>query len=112
MLPAAVGQPPGSLEPLVSLEPQLGHSPEEVEVVLVEAKPNDPAVPQGKVLARVGGAPRRPLLCRAAAATVLAPLLLLGHAVLARCGAVPVLPGGGCCLAGAARWVLPGWPGR
>lgn len=28
---------------------------DEVEVVLWEAKPNDPAVPQGKVLARIGG---------------------------------------------------------
>jgi hypothetical protein len=33
----------------------LGHTQEEVDVVLVEAKPNDPAVPDGKVLARVGG---------------------------------------------------------
>ncbi|KAL4420635.1 hypothetical protein ABPG75_010291 [Micractinium tetrahymenae] len=49
-----VGQPPGSAEALVTLEPSLGHAPEEVEVVLWEAKPNDPAVPQGKVLARVG----------------------------------------------------------
>lgn len=52
-----VGQPPGSAEALVKLEPHLGHQPDEVDVVLVEAKPNDPAVPQGKVLARVGALP-------------------------------------------------------
>ena len=50
-----VGQPPGSIQPLVALEEHLGHSQEEVDVVLVEAKANDPAVPDGKVLARVGG---------------------------------------------------------
>lgn len=92
-----VGQPPGSTEPLVALEPHMGHLPgrlacllavaaavgcccvallkkvrsklpafpllsnspaaEEVDVVLTEARPNDPAVPEGKVLARVGGEP-------------------------------------------------------
>ena len=50
-----VGQPPGSTQPLVALEEHMGHSQEEVDVVLVEARANDPAVPDGKVLARVGG---------------------------------------------------------
>lgn len=50
-----VGQPPGSTQPLVALEEHVGHSQEEVDVVLVEAQPNDPAVPDGKVLARIGG---------------------------------------------------------
>ncbi len=50
-----VGQPPGSTQPLVALEEHVGHSQEEVDVVLVEAKPNDLAVPEGKVLARIGG---------------------------------------------------------
>ncbi|PRW21071.1 glycerophosphodiesterase GDE1 isoform A [Chlorella sorokiniana] len=57
-----VGQPPGSTQPLVALEAHLGHTQEEVDVVLVEAKPNDPAVPDGKVLARVGD-PSCPTCC-------------------------------------------------
>lgn len=40
-----------ALLPLYVRVPSAG----EVDVVLVEAKPNDPAVPEGKVLARVGG---------------------------------------------------------
>ena len=52
-----VGQPPGSAEPLVELEPAaLGHhTPGDIEVTLWEAVPNDPAVPQGKTFALVGG---------------------------------------------------------
>lgn len=46
-----VGQPPGSLEPLVCLE---AHLQQPHEVTLWEAKGHDPAVPLGKAFARVG----------------------------------------------------------
>ena len=47
-----VGQPPGSSEPLVSLDPGLA-PPEGFEVALWEAKGHDPAVPEGKTFARL-----------------------------------------------------------
>jgi glycerophosphodiester phosphodiesterase len=47
-----VGQPPGSVEPLVSLYPEFKDIPHRVE--LYEARGRDPAVPQGKVFAKVG----------------------------------------------------------
>jgi glycerophosphoryl diester phosphodiesterase len=48
-----VGQPPGSAEPLVSLHhPDLKDIPHRVE--LFEARGRDPAVPQGKLFAKVG----------------------------------------------------------
>jgi hypothetical protein len=56
-------------------------------VVLWEAKPNDPAVPQGKVLARVGGGPL-PLLSPSATP---APVLV-------------------CVVVAAAAEQRPGWP--
>jgi glycerophosphoryl diester phosphodiesterase len=47
-----VGQPPGSAEPLVTLHPEFKDIPHRVE--LFEARGRDPAVPQGKVFAKVG----------------------------------------------------------
>ncbi|KAK9905950.1 hypothetical protein WJX75_009398 [Coccomyxa subellipsoidea] len=46
-----VGQPPGSKEPLVVLEN--GCCDDEVRVQLYEARPGDPAVPQGKAFATI-----------------------------------------------------------
>lgn len=45
-----VGQPPGSSEALVTLEPKFK---QEFKVELYEAMPNDPAVPSGKAFARL-----------------------------------------------------------
>eukprot|EP00887_Chlorella_sp_A99_P007166 scaffold2.g7166.t1 len=48
-----VGQPPGSTEPLVSLEPHLQQARGAVDVSLWEAKGRDPTVPEGKLFARI-----------------------------------------------------------
>ncbi|GAB4820329.1 hypothetical protein N2152v2_007375 [Parachlorella kessleri] len=49
-----VGQPPGSTEPLVELDPSVhGAGQQPFRVDLYEARANDPAVPQGKAFARL-----------------------------------------------------------
>jgi hypothetical protein len=45
-----VGQPPGSSQPLVTLAPDIKQP---VDVLLYEARPGDPNVPQGKAYARL-----------------------------------------------------------
>lgn len=47
-----VGQPPGSAEPLVQLDPGVGGE-HPYQVDLYEARPTDPTVPRGKVFARL-----------------------------------------------------------
>lgn len=45
-----VGQPPGSSQPLVTLTPEIMQP---FDVLLYEARPGDPNVPQGKAYARL-----------------------------------------------------------
>lgn len=45
-----MGQPPGSSQPLVTLAPDIKQP---VDVLLYEARPGDPNVPQGKAYARL-----------------------------------------------------------